>query len=242
MKKYEGILICSDYDGTFSFRTIPERNVTAIGHFVEEGGLFTFCSGRRGAATDGHLPVPANAPMIGLCGGEIYDFASHRAVERYPLTGDVPALLRDAVRLTCGEKVELNYADEQVFVTPDEIPDSLPSPIYKAVIYNGKGENAVTEETERIFSGRCGCFANGPGSLELVAAGHDKGAGALRVKEITGAHTLIGVGDYQADIPLLRAADIGIATGNALPEVKAAADKVVCDVLDGAIAEIIESL
>ena len=48
MGKFDGILICSDWDGTlFTNGIIPERSAEAIRYFQSEGGLFTVCSGRN---------------------------------------------------------------------------------------------------------------------------------------------------------------------------------------------------
>ena len=48
MGKFDGILLCSDWDGTLSDSgNIPKANIDAIRYFQREGGLFTFASGRR---------------------------------------------------------------------------------------------------------------------------------------------------------------------------------------------------
>ena len=48
MGKFDGILICSDWDGTlFNGKEVPEKSVNAIKYFQENGGLFTVCSGRQ---------------------------------------------------------------------------------------------------------------------------------------------------------------------------------------------------
>ena len=47
MGKFDGILLCSDWDGTLSDSgNIPRSNIDAIRYFQREGGLFTFASGR----------------------------------------------------------------------------------------------------------------------------------------------------------------------------------------------------
>lgn len=51
---------------------------------------------------------------------------------------------------------------------------------------------------------------------------------------------VIAVGDADNDLPMIRAAGLGVAMGNAQPEVKVAADLVIGDHGSGAIAELVE--
>ena len=48
MGKFDGILICTDLDGTLykNDKTISEKNKAAIEYFKREGGSFTFVTGR----------------------------------------------------------------------------------------------------------------------------------------------------------------------------------------------------
>ena len=66
--------------------------------------------------------------------------------------------------------------------------------------------------------------------------------GTLAVKKRTGAKLLVCAGDFVGDIPMLAAADIGYAVGNAADAVKSAADRVTVHAKDGAIAAIIREL
>ena len=49
MKKYDGILLCSDLDGTLSNSDgkISNENLEAIDYFCKNGGHFTLCTGRN---------------------------------------------------------------------------------------------------------------------------------------------------------------------------------------------------
>ena len=68
-------------------------------------------------------------------------------------------------------------------------------------------------------------------SLECSAAGVDKGSGMLRLCGELGipAAESVSVGDADNDIPMLHAAGLGIAMGNAARHVKDAADRVAAD-------------
>ena len=60
--------------------------------------------------------------------------------------------------------------------------------------------------------------------------------------DLLGAGTLVCVGDYENDIPMIKEADIGYAVGNAVPKLKAVADRVTVKNTENAIAAIIYEL
>ena len=59
---------------------------------------------------------------------------------------------------------------------------------------------------------------------------------------LPGVRVIVGVGDYENDVTLIRMADIGYAVDNAAPEAKAAADRITVKNDEHAIARIIEAL
>ncbi len=63
---------------------------------------------------------------------------------------------------------------------------------------------------------------------EVAPAGVTKWSGVLRLAQELGIaeSEICAVGDDVNDIPMIRAAGLGVAMGNALPEVKAAADRI----------------
>lgn len=72
------------------------------------------------------------------------------------------------------------------------------------------------------------CVSGGYHNLEFTKAGVHKGTGLLRLAKLLHipAECTMAVGDTENDIEILKAARIGIAMGNATPEVKAIADDV----------------
>ena len=84
-KKFDSVIIVSDMDGTFlglGARVIPE-NIEAIEYFKENGGRFTFATGRTHHNIRKSLGDPkrvANAPAITVNGACVYDFDRRASV------------------------------------------------------------------------------------------------------------------------------------------------------------------
>ena len=77
----------------------------------------------------------------------------------------------------------------------------------------------------------------GRGGGEVTLGGVNKGSTILRLLEHLGleAASAIGIGDSSNDIEMLQVCGVGIAMGNAEPEIKAHADEVTTSVLDDGI-------
>ena len=91
MKKFEKMLLISDYDNTMCYTEsalrggeasrIHPRNLEAIRYWMSEGGVFAMATGRalgafRGPAAD----IPMNAPSIIDNGAAIYDLKEERFI------------------------------------------------------------------------------------------------------------------------------------------------------------------
>ena len=77
MKKFEGILICTDLDGTLlrNDKTISQENLDAIEYFKSEGGFFTFITGRLPCFSEKICEaIRPNAPFGCINGGGVYDY------------------------------------------------------------------------------------------------------------------------------------------------------------------------
>ena len=92
MGKFSDILLTVDYDRTLTApdSTIPERNLTAIRYFMEEGGAFTVNTGRS-------LPmihtfrdiVPVNAPLLLYNGSAAYDLQKEALLFQHEIPEDL---------------------------------------------------------------------------------------------------------------------------------------------------------
>lgn len=85
-------------------------------------------------------------------------------------------------------------------------------------------------------------FDPSTGYLEVFAPGVSKAAAVERLKKQTGADSLVVFGDNLNDLPMMAVADVAVAVGNALPEVKTAADVVIGPNTADSVAHYIESV
>ena len=117
--------------------------------------------------------------------------------------------------------------------TRDPVPDlkedaaAAGHDIQKLVVWARKGTSSaqIREAFAARFPGLC-FSASTPNNLEINVAGTDKGRALASLCVYLGidpAQTL-AAGDGLNDLPLVRAAGVGVAMANAAPEVRAAAD------------------
>ena len=78
--------------------------------------------------------------------------------------------------------------------------------------------------------------------LEISDKSCDKGAAVKRLKRELNLKRLITVGDYENDLSMIEAADIGYAVNNATDSLKIKADRITKSACGGAIAEIISEI
>ena len=81
-----------------------------------------------------------------------------------------------------------------------------------------------------------------PVGLEILKNSASKGKALNFMKSRLGALLAVAAGDYENDAEMITAADIGYAVENAVPSVKAIADRITVSAKESAIAKIIEEL
>ncbi|MBQ7320123.1 MAG: HAD-IIB family hydrolase [Clostridia bacterium] len=137
----------------------------------------------------------------------------------------------------------LNY---KVEVAP---PERWIQRLWYKIVFRGKCEDldALYAAMKRQFGGVFEYNKSSETFFEIQRAGINKGSMLSVLKrsyeEIYGhSITTYGVGDYENDLPLLRAADIAVCPANAHPMVKHESDLCLCDHNEGVIADLIERI
>lgn len=251
MGKFDGWLICSDFDGTiYVDHSISDENCAAIRYFQENGGRFTFASGRfTSMFNDFFDRVMPGAPIAGLNGAVIAE----------PQSGGVlycGGIERDsAVRFALEALARYDGARSALFYTADssvKVKEGEPMPPQMSDLPDKLAKVSLTVDADisdmvlADVTARAGEVYSVSRSwvrgIEFNSPDDTKGMAAKRIKKIVGAAHLVCVGDYENDISMIEAADIGYAVGNAVPALKAAADRVTVDCREHAIAAIIREI
>ncbi len=265
MGKFDGIMILTDLDGTLldSKTEVSQDNIDAISYFKKEGGLFSISTGRM---LKGMLPiaemVKPNCPGVIFNGSATYDFETgvmHEIVNLDKSAYDVVEMILEKVNdvgvvvansdsqfETVGGTFLKTYYDVTKYETFEKVTPSQISGQWKKILLIAS-EDKIKEIAKIISESKYKDDFNFVKSLrflyEILPKGINKGKTARKLFEsIDSAKILIGIGDGENDIELLKVSDIGIAVGNANDKVKAAADYVTVTNDESPIKKVIEDL
>ena len=252
MRKFDGYLICSDVDGTFHSGNTIEGNSEAVRYFTENGGRFTFCTGRSAD----YLLRPdlnrlINAPACLFNGSLVYDYRTGSPLRQKRLDFSLSDFLKEI--LPRWGNMESLYAYHRSTGDPILLRElhTMREPAQEEYCLKLVCVFRTVEEADafRAAAPELSCTRNTFASkswgvgVEFNPTDGTKGHALDFIKAHLGnIHTAIGVGDYENDIPLLTHADIGIAVGNAQPQVKAAASHILRDARECAFRQLIEQL
>lgn len=266
MKRFEGVLLCSDLDGTLfrADKSVSSENLDAIRRFKEGGGRFTFITGRVPTAARGvYETVRPNAPIGCFNGGGIYDFERDEFLHLSTLPEAFFSMIELVDREMPDIGIQLNVARRVYFCKDNEamvnfrritgLPNyachytEVKEPVAKAIFLHTDGErlSALAELLKtHPMHGAFDYIRSEETIYEILPKGASKGRVLLQLAEILGidAKKTVAVGDYDNDASMLRAAGVGIAVANASKKAKAAADICTVSNEENAIARIIEDL
>jgi len=248
--RYDGILLCSDFDGTLAVNgKVSKENLDAIRFFQENGGLFTLSTGRTPefiAKTVSELTV--NAPMISVNGASLFDCSKSKELHKVPLRNP-SAFAKDIFCHNDCQCVRLILQDYSTIVVEkgdiEALEKHLSDPLYKLVYVFDSIEAPVENLNwcKKSFGDRFYFSRSWEYSLEVLDINATKGELLKKLKAILPNIDLtIGVGDFDNDVPLVIEADIGYAVENAVQSVKDVADRITVSCQDHAIAKIIYEL
>jgi len=266
MKKFDGILICTDLDGTLlkGDSTISRENLDAIEYFKAEGGIFTFITGRMPFFVS-HIYniVNPNAPFGCINGGGLYD---HRTGE-YLWVQQLPESALDLVEYVDknveGIGIQVNTLERVYFSRENaamadfrvkaDVPNlvchyrDVKEPIGKIVFGDMEEEKIARVQALLNSHPRASEFdfiRSEKTLYEILPKGINKGTVLPKLTEFLNLDMkkTVAIGDYNNDIGMLRGAAVGIAVANATEEAKQAADHITVSNEEHAIAKVISDI
>ena len=247
-----------DVDGTlFSHETgrVPDSSREAIARLRSKGILV-------GVATGRNLWELRYLPMGGIefdvlltLNGQLVLDGKGNLIEGNPLSEDGLAhTIRmfeertHPVLLIEQERMYINYVDEAVVAAQASILTPIPeigtyggAAVYQANVYV---DEAASGHVRELLAG-CDVTRWHEQALDVNAPSEGgKAAGIARYVKGLGIDMseVVAFGDAENDLPMLRAAGIGVAMGNATPEAKAEADLVTDDIDDDGVAKALRKL
>lgn len=263
MKKFEGILICTDLDGTLlkNDKSISEKNLDAIKYFMNEGGLFTFVTGRMPmSARRVYSVIRPNAAIGCINGGGLFDTEKMEYLWLQELPREALRLVQYIDERFDGIGIQINTANHIYFSRENEAMElfrkatgdpnlvkhynDIDASIAK-VIFGDTREGILDEIAKMLESHPLAekfCFIRSDKMLhEILPKGINKGVSLNKLCEFYGIdkRRSVAVGDYENDVEMINAAGLGIAVANATQNAKAAADLITVSNEEDAIAKII---
>ncbi len=254
MGKFDGVLLCSDWDGTiFDGGPLLRENTDAIRYFQKEGGKFTLASGRYA----GHFKqfegdILPNTYIIcvgGSCimseeGEIIYEQFCNERFEEYAKLLMQAGSPYQVLQVTLRGSGPITFDKETILSKQAHTILSSPT-IYKGIFLTDQTEAAATKALQFVkpftFEGYMP-MRSFPFSIELIPENGGKGKAVRWLAKKLGARLVVAVGDYENDCDMLSMADYGYAVSGGSPLARAAANRFAATVTGGAVASVIEEL
>ena len=250
MGKFDGILLCTDLDGTYTEElNVCGDNLAYLDYFRKNGGLFTVATGRLPPYLAGFGDdLPTDVPVITHNGAVIFDREKEKLLYDRPLAnahGEVRETIRYIMSLGVCDHVDMNAALDWIGMDAALREDDT-TVYYKGVVPCDTIEHAykLVDALRTRYGEKYCVFRSWSVGVEFLAPDTNKGTALAALKMLLGDRVkkTVAVGDFENDSHMLRAADLGVTVENGSAEAKAAADRVVCEYHKGAIAAVIRML
>ena len=269
MREINYPIIVSDFDGTLlnSEHKVPEGVKKAINEYVANGGVFAVCTGRmlccilpnvRALGLKGYVVAHQGTVIADIESGNIIKYGGFKVEDTVEICRnleelDYPANVyaEDAMYTIIPEddKHLLRY-EGIVGLKSTHVTGKMSDFVLKnrlfckkvAVRFATENQAELYEELKRRLGARFDVTCSAAVLIEVSPLGNDKGEGLkfLCEKFNVPVERSVAIGDNLNDLPMIKAAGVGVAVGNASDGLKAEADYITVTNDEDAVAKIIE--
>ena len=263
MGKFDGVLILTDFDGTFANDKgiITDDNIEMISYFTKNGGYFSVSTGRTYQGFHKYSPEYINAPVLLANGAVAYDYENKApvffdglenegvnainkiinefkdiTVEMYPFNETY------AINLT--DTSHRHFSSQGIEYKVCENPSESPIPWQKVMLACGDTDPKLVHKFMDEFTPEISYIKTTGQFIEVLKKGVDKGSGLLKMAKHLGVSPkdAYAVGDGLNDMEMIVTASKGFVPENGNIDVLKNADYIVRSNNNGAIANVIEIL
>lgn len=266
MQKY---VIALDLDGTLTNnkKEVTPRTRKVLMEEASKGAIIVLASGRP---TYGIEPVAHclnlennGGYILSYNGGKIVEWSTKRELYAKHLPSDViPTIYRYATEKEYAllgyvgnhivtEKPEDEYVKEESRINKMEIrrvehlPSALEAEPTKLLLTGNPNDMLhAEEELSDLLDNKIDVFRSAPFFVELVPKGIDKAQSLARLLQYLGLSSanLVAFGDGYNDMSMIKYANIGVAMGNAVPELRDIADYITASNEEDGVAVFLERI
>ncbi len=266
MGKFDGILICTDLDGTLykNDGSISKENKEAIEYFKSEGGLFSIITGRLPHyAQEAYNAVKPNVPFGCINGAGLYDGEKEEYVSMREMTSKIMDLV-DYVEKTfpnVGIIVSTFYKTYysrvnsvvEGFIKRTKLPRNLlhhrkvVEPVAKILLGTDDNDEMLAVQkavSKHPLASEVTFLRSERVLFDILPKGTHKGLALEKLIEYLNVdkNKTIAIGDYYNDIGMFKVARYGIAVKNACKEALDVADIITVSNEEHALAKIISDI
>lgn len=266
MGKFDGILICTDLDGTLlkNDKTISDENIKAIEYFKSEGGFFTFVTGRMPFFVYDYCEaIKPNAPIGCVNGAALFDYYKKEYIWKTILPDNVRELIKCIDDNFSDVGIQINTFNRTYFSKDNESMENfrkasnaikyecdyndLKEPLAK-IIFGSEFDDEIKKIDKILHNHKMASefdFIRSERALyEILPKGTGKNNSIFKLCQFLNSDikNTIAIGDYDNDVSMLKAANIGIAVSNACKKAIDASDYVTVSNEENAIKQVILDL
>ena len=262
---FDGVLLCTDLDGTLlkNDKSVSKENLEAIEYFKQNGGKFTFVTGRMPYyVVDTLNAIKPNVPFGCSNGGGVYDHVNNEYLWTMGISKEVMELVKFVDQTFTDVGIQVITFHKTYFSKENKVMEvfrkltglenhvchymDVKEDVAKIVL--GADDKKIPEIKKALenhpLAEKFDFVRSERFLFEILPKGIGKGMAIKKLCELLDINPdkTIAIGDYDNDISMFEAAKVGIAVSNACEAALKKADYVTVSNEEHAVAKVIYDL